>query len=158
MKFIKYWLIILVVLLLGGFFLSSKINLTKSHETNGTYDKKITVSGKNLMVEIAKTSQAREQGLSDREKMCSNCGMVFIFDQPDIYTFWMRRMYFDLDMLWLNRDKVVDITYSAKAPLKEEFETPKELYQSKVPADKVIEVNSGWAKKNGIKIGDKLQL
>lgn len=108
------------------------------------------------MVEVAKTPQAREQGLSDRRELCSNCGMLFIFDQPDTYAFWMRKMYFDLDMLWLNEDKVVDITYEAKKPSQEEFDAPKEIYQTRVQADKVIEVNAGWVKRNKVKVGDQL--
>lgn len=117
---------------------------------------KILVGEKMVSVEIAKTPQEREQGLSDRETLCSNCGMLFIFDQPDIYPFWMRRMNFDIDILWIAGDRVVDITLSAKKPSVEDFESPKEFYSSKMPIDKVLEVNAGWVEKNGIKVGDKV--
>lgn len=109
-----------------------------------------------MIVEIANTSKEIEQGLSDKEKMCSDCGMLFVFDQKGIYPFWMRRMHFDIDILWLAENKVVDITYGAKKPSKEDFERPKEVFQSTVPVDKALEVNAGWVEKNGIKIGDKL--
>ncbi len=66
-------------------------------------------------------------------------------------------MHFNLDMLWLAENKVVDITYNAKKPSEAEFDNPKARYFSKVPVDKVIEVNAGWVKENGIKLGDEVK-
>jgi len=138
----------------GVFFLR-----TKTHETVKAYASKISVGGKTLGVEIAKTPAEREKGLSGRESLCPDCGMLFEFDQEGIYYFWMPKMYFDIDILWIADNKVVDITYDAKKPaVGEDFNNPKERYFSKVPVDKVLEVNAGWAKENGIKIGDLLKI
>lgn len=119
-----------------------------------TKTKKVLVAGRPLIVEVADTPQKREQGLSGREKMCSDCGMLFVFDQPGIYPFWMKEMYFDIDILWIIDDKVADITFGAKVPPKEEFSAPKIIYQSKSPINSVLEVNAGWVEKNGIEVGD----
>ncbi len=144
----------MVVFLIFGvaiFFFPSVFKRTFNIEN---YSKTIVVGGKNVRTEIADTPAKIEQGLSDKEKMCSDCGMLFVFDQKGVYPFWMRRMHFDIDILWLAGDRIVDITFSAKAPQKEEFDRPKTVYQSKVPVDKVLEVNAGWVEKNGIKVGD----
>ena len=119
--------------------------------------KTITISQKTFKVEIADTVTSREQGLSDRENLCSECGLLFIYDNPGIYSFWMKRMHFDIDILRLAGDEVVDITFGAKKPSKDEFESPKTTYQSQVPVDKVLEVNAGWVEKNGIKVGDRVK-
>lgn len=116
---------------------------------------KMLVGGELLKVEIMRTEKERTQGLSERKFLCSDCGMLFIFDRSGIYPFWMRRMYFDIDILWIARDEVVDITYGARKPQLEDFDSPKEVYQSKAPVDKVLEVNAGWVKKKGIEIGDR---
>jgi len=124
-----------------------------------------------LKVEIADTPEKRNHGLSDRKSLCDDCGLLFIFDAPGVYPFWMRRMYFDIDILWIRDREVADITYDAKAPpkfsltlpmckaergcLNEEWESPKTFYQSKVLIDMVLEVNSGWVKEKGIKVGNK---
>ena len=121
-------------------------------------DRKIFIAGKKLSVELATTQVQREKGLSGRESLCRGCGLLFVFDQPGIYSFWMRRMYFDIDILWIIDDRVVDITFAAKAPPKEEFVAPKTVYQSKFPVNKVLEVNAGWVEKNGIKTGDVVRL
>lgn len=114
----------------------------------------ITVGGAKLKIETARTEAERIEGLSDRENMCSDCGLLFIFDKKGDYGIWMRRMHFDIDILWLAGDKVVDITYDAKKPSAEEFESPKIIYHSEVSVDKVLEVNAGWVEKNKIKTGD----
>ncbi len=114
----------------------------------------MTIGDAKLRIEIAKTEAERTQGLSDRDNMCSDCGLLFVFDKTGDYGIWMRRMHFDIDILWLADKKIVDITYGAKKPSAEEFESPRIIYKSKVPVDRVLEVNAGWAKKNKIKIGD----
>lgn len=128
----------------------------EADETDKIYNSKLTIGVKTLKVEIAKTPHAREQGLSGRKEMCPDCGLLFIFDKTDIYPYWMRRMHFDIDIIWIAEEEVVDITYGAKAPAREDFEAPRERYSSRVPIDKVLEVNAGWVEKNGIKIGDAL--
>lgn len=149
MRFFRF-IFLIVLVFLGVVFL---FTLKKDSRTQ-----KIFLAGKPLRVEIRKTSAGREKGLSDREILCSDCGMLFIFDQTGIYTFWMKRMRFDIDILWIAGDRVVDITYGAKAPSGEDFEAPKERYSSKAPINKVLEVNAGWVKKNGIVVGDRMSV
>jgi len=146
----SYYFIVIVSLLL--------VLLSFLKPRSGSYQSKVTVGSKQLLVDIAKSPGEREQGLSDRKNLCLDCGMLFVFDQPGIYPFWMRRMYFDIDILWIIDDRVVDITFAAKAPPKEEFVAPKTVYQSKFPVNKVLEVNAGWVEKNGIKTGDVVRL
>ena len=151
----SYYFIVIVslLILLIGFRLHGLLS-DRAVERVGSYGTKLMLGSKVLMVEVAETPKEREQGLSDRKNLCLDCGMLFIFDQPGIYPFWMRRMYFDIDILWIIDDRVVDITFAAKAPPKEEFVAPKTVYQSKFPVNKVLEVNAGWVEKNGIKTGD----
>jgi len=67
-------------------------------------------------------------------------------------------MYFDIDIVWIDEGRVVDITYGAKRPSVAEFNAPKEIYQPQMPVDRVLEVNAGWAKEKGIKVGDLMVL
>lgn len=155
----KFLAVVFLIVLIAVFAFSRKNSVVKTFVdiNNGVYDTKIAIAGKALSVQIAKTEKEREQGLSDREKMCSDCGMLFIFDSPSIYYFWMLRMHYDIDILWLDGNKVVDIVYDAKKPSVADFDSPKVRYFSRVPIDKALEVNAGWVKEKGIKIGDLLQ-
>jgi len=116
----------------------------------------VTLAGKKLQIEIAKTAAEREKGLSDRRFLCPDCGMLFLFETPGYYGFWMKRMYFDIDIIWIRGDKVVDITRQARKPEATEFEAPKTIYSPREAVDKVLEVNAGWCEKNSVKIGDKI--
>jgi uncharacterized membrane protein (UPF0127 family) len=69
----------------------------------------------------------------------------------------MKRMRFDIDILWVRNGEVVNITYGAQKPPKEEFETPKTFYQSRIPIDSALEVNAGWVNENRVKIGDRVE-
>ncbi|MCX6784832.1 MAG: DUF192 domain-containing protein, partial [Candidatus Komeilibacteria bacterium] len=55
---------------------------------NSLPTKKIVMNGQSVLVEVAQTPEARNQGLSGRSSLCSNCGMLFTFGQLDQYTFW----------------------------------------------------------------------
>lgn len=152
----SYYFIIIVslLILLIGFRLLSD----RAVERVESYGTKLILGSKVLMVEMSETPKEREQGLSDRKNLCLDCGMFFVFDQEGFYPFWMRRMYFDIDILWIADDRVVDITFAATRPSKEEFDSPKIVYMSKLPVDKVLEVNAGWVEKNGIKVGDEVEM
>lgn len=105
-----------------------------------------------LWIELADTPAKRAQGLSDRLSLASDHGMLFIFPRAERYTFWMPRMHFDLDIIWLNGDEVVDI---ARLSAPKSGEEPVR-YTSKHTANRVLEINAGQAKKYNIIIGDKL--
>jgi len=120
------------------------------------WEKSIKIGESKINIETVDTPEGIEQGLSGRQDLCSDCGMLFVFKKPDIQKFWMRRMYFDIDIIWINNNRVVDITYNVQKPDEIEFEYPTQIYQSSVPCDKVLEVNAGWAEGNAISVGDKV--
>lgn len=107
------------------------------------------INGVEVVVEVMDTNEKRQQGLSGRETLGENEGMLFVFEQPGIYPFWMKGMNFPLDFVWINEDKVVD--------LREKVAITEMNIKPGQPANKVLEVNSGWVKKHKIKIGDEVK-
>lgn len=148
--------ILIALLFLAGFaFVLSRFLL---HKNSSKLTHKVILGNSSVVVEIADTPQKTQQGLSNRETLCSNCGMLFVFDKKEVHSFWMRRMHFNIDMIWVADDRVVDISYNAKVPPPEESEAPRTTYQSKVPCNMVLEVNAGWAEENKIEIGASIKL
>ena len=99
-------------------------------------------------IQIADNEYDRELGLMFRKHMQENRGMLFIFPQEGIQSFWMHNTYIPLDMIFVNaQDKIVTIQNADKT-------LSDQTYSSIKPAQFVIEVNLGFAKKYGLKVGD----
>jgi len=106
-----------------------------------------------LNVEVADNDEKRTTGLMFREKLDENSGMLFIFDGESIRNFWMKNTLMPLDMIFLDSNKkIVDIITNA-IPCKAD---PCNFYSSESPSKYVVEVNSGYVKKNNISIGQKV--
>lgn len=102
-----------------------------------------------LSVEIANEPAEHVQGLSGRSSLADNQGMLFVFSEPIITSFWMKDMRISLDMIWIDIDgKIVGI---------EKYVTPEtypKTFNPPSPIKYVLEVNAGWSDKNKIKTGD----
>lgn len=155
------WVVpIIVVLFLLGMVFSAIPSLKKEPRTGPQFRKEGTLwfiqmpSGKNVAqidIEIADDDMTRSQGLMWRRTMGENQGMLFIMDKQEAQSFWMRNTYISLDIIFVNAQKeIVKIRTNTK---------PQSLDQvtSELPALYVIEVNTGFCKKYGIKEGDKIQ-
>lgn len=107
----------------------------------------ITIDGIELNVELAETSEEKARGLSERDGLAEDQGMLFIYDSPAFYSFWMKDMNFPIDIIWINEDfQVVDITKNFKT------ESFPQKVEPQDPAQYVIEVNAGWAESRRIHI------
>lgn len=120
--------------------------LSQSKMPDSTHLKLLTIGHARVWVEIADTPAAITQGLSGREKLPDDQGMLFMFERPGIYSFWMKDMHFPIDIVWIDADwRVVDISSQVDPATFPERFAPKESVQY------VLEVNAGKAKEWGIK-------
>lgn len=127
-----------------------------TNNPNYSQDKsKLFIQSKNstilVYVEIVNDPRERSQGLMFRENLEWNKGMLFVFDEEKILSFWMKNTLIPLDMLFIDEKlRIIDIKENV-SPCKE---NPCPSYPSKQPAKYVLEVNAGFALKNNIKIED----
>jgi len=127
-----------------NFFPNSPMNLTSQGTAN--------IKGHSIKIIVAKTSKEQRVGLSDRNSLPQDTGMLFTFNRPDYYLFWMRHMKFPLDIIYINNNKVVTLFENVKNP-PYAMENPP-ILRPNMPADKVLELNTGTAKKYNLKVGD----
>ncbi|HYE22479.1 MAG TPA: DUF192 domain-containing protein [Verrucomicrobiae bacterium] len=118
-------------------------------------DGKIILANREIKIEVAKTPLEKSRGLSGRNEISEEEGMLFIFEQPSKPSFWMKDMLFDIDIVWINGDTVVDIAKNATFE-PNVADANLKLYSPREDADKVLELKSGWVDKFGLKVGDKL--
>lgn len=100
----------------------------------------LSIAGTTLTIEIADDALERAQGLSGRDALQPNTGMLFLFEDALIPSFWMKDMNFALDFLWIRDGIVVDVTENVPAPTGDDLPT----YSPNQPVDTVLEVNAGW--------------
>ena len=105
-----------------------------------------------IPVELADTLEKHIQGLSDKEELID--GMLFLFDERQIRSFWMKNMHFPIDIIWISHRRVVNISKN----LQPEGENPKKTYSSIYPVYYVLEVNAGFCEQNNISIGDRVKI
>lgn len=114
-----------------------------------------TVNGQKFQVLVADDPDERQIGLSEKKSLPQNQGMIFLMDKADYYSFWMKNMDFPIDIIFISGDRIVTI-YSDQQPAKDNENPP--TITSKEPADKVLEINAGLAKKHNLKEGDSIKL
>ena len=106
-------------------------------------------------VEIAATAAERQQGLSGREELSPGDGMLFVYAEPSVLTFWMKDMLLPLDFVWIGADcTVVDITHDVPNPPAGAASAALPRYTSAGPASYNLEIGAGEAKRLGLSNGD----
>ena len=106
-----------------------------------------------ITVEVADTAESRRIGLSNRESLYSNAGMLFVFDETlSTNCFWMKDTLIPLDMVWLDDEKrVVTITENVTP------ETYPDSFCPDEPAKYGLEINAFRADELRIEDGVELR-
>lgn len=130
-------------------------NVTSSHAAQvfAEYPQKsVKLGNDTYTLYISDTIPRRTQGLSDIIAMDKLEGMAFVFDEPSHYGFWMNRMNFSLDFVYVREGKIVEIIKDVSPDTFPNTITPKE------PADIILELNSGQIDASDIQVGDIFKL
>jgi uncharacterized protein len=95
-------------------------------------------------VEVAATPAARTRGLMWRKELPAGKGMLFLFPEEELQSFWMRNTLIPLDMLFIDSKlQLVGIIEQA---------VPRTLAPRSVgkPSQFVLEVPAGWCQSVGV--------
>ncbi len=103
-----------------------------------------------LRIEIVEKQKDIQYGMMFRSSMEQHTGMLFLMKQERPQSFYMKNTLISLDIIYINSNRnIVSIVENAE-PLSE-----KSLPSGK-PAIYILEVPGGYAKQQGIKVGDKI--
>lgn len=115
------------------------------------------IGGATIQVQVADTVKTRMQGLSGREELKADEGMLFVFPYSGRHGFWMKDMNFDLDIIWIKENIIIGISENVKKPETKNISSLETIYPPE-NIDSVLEVNSGFSKANNLKVGDSTSL
>ncbi|MEE9361524.1 MAG: DUF192 domain-containing protein [Cellulophaga sp.] len=158
MKISKYYFIVNICFLF--LMVSCKEEGNKKIETATiTFQKEGTLSIRNVKtdsasikidIEIAESPYEIQTGLMYRDTMEEKEGMLFIFQEMSMHSFYMKNTKIALDLIFIDDQlKIASIHKNAK-PM-DESPLP-----SKVPVQYVLEINAGLADKWSLEIGDSI--
>ena len=99
-------------------------------------------------VEVTETEAERSKGLMFRQDLAPDQGMLFLYDEPNRLTMWMKNTYISLDMIFIGTDWRVNRIAERTEPFS------LDQIPSNGPALGVLEVAAGTAKRIGLKVGD----
>ena len=118
-----------------------------AHAQNARFGQaELTAGMHRIVAEVAADDAARQQGLMFREKMATNAGMVFVFDQVAKQCMWMKNTLVPLSVAFIDEQgRIVNI----------EDMQPQSLdnHCSSKPVKYALEMNLGWFKQRHIKPG-----
>jgi uncharacterized membrane protein (UPF0127 family) len=109
----------------------------------------VIINNKTYTVDVAKTEPEKNKGLSGRKYLAPNSGMLFVFEKPGVYPFWMKDTLIPLDIIYINNNKVVEIT-----TLQPQSSGNIPRYTPQNKADYVLELNAN----SGVKVGDNVNI
>ena len=117
-----------------------------------------TLSSHNLKIMIARTEFEKAKGLMFYTEIASDTGMLFVYNQPQKLSFWMRNTIIPLDLVYLSEDLVVTEFIKNMEPGYGKRVDTLPHYDSENLVQYALELKAGYIEKLGIKIGDRLEI
>ena len=128
--------------------------VTASAEPTRALPEAVVPDGRRLTLELALTRDEISQGLMFRNSLPSDRGMLFLFAEERIPSFWMKNTLVPLDLVFLSPEGIIiDVIHNARPCTKD----PCPQYVPKAAALAVLEVAAGTAKSYGLDEGVQME-
>ncbi len=114
----------------------------------------VTIRGQRVAVEIAAERPGQARGLGGRDALAWNHGMLFLYETPGFYAFWMKDMRFDIDIVWILDGRITEIL----ARVAHSLDGPGPTYRPRQLTDQVLEVPAGYTEARGWRVGDRVRI
>lgn len=109
-----------------------------------------------IKVEVVNSEQGRARGMMFRRDFGDAQGMLFVFPDEEVRSFWMKNTYIPLSIGFFDKDfRLFDI--QDMEPMRSDMQTDFARYTSVKPAQFALEVPRGWFAIHRIKLGDQLK-
>lgn len=116
---------------------------------------KVRIGSKTITVEVAKSTEQHQRGLMFRSSLPENSGMLFIFDNEQTLSFWMKNTFIDLSIAYIDKNKkIIDIQEMKATNQMMVGDLPN--YPSTKPALYALEMNKSWFSRNKVRVGHSL--
>jgi len=111
---------------------------------------KMEIDGHKLKAEVVSTMEQRTRGLMYRRELDRNAGMLFVYEEKEQLSFWMKNTFIPLSIAFIADDgrieHITDMAPQTLAP-----------HSSLKPVRYALEMNRGWFEGNNIKVGARAE-
>jgi len=114
--------------------------------------KELTLGEHKILIREVFSDEDKAKGLSGVPNIKSNEGMLFVFDEPDYHSFWMKDMLFPIDIIWFDENKKVVHIEKNVSP-----DTYPRGFTPGFPAQYVLETNAGISEEYNVNLGDRAE-
>lgn len=116
----------------------------------------VTIRGTRVAVEIARTPEQQQLGLGRRDRLDWDTGMLFLYDEPGFYAFWMKEMRFDIDIVWIRGERIIGVSHRVPHPGADAPGGNGPTLRPPELVDRVLEVPAGYAEAHRWGRGDRV--
>jgi len=110
----------------------------------------IHLDGARVEAEVAANPAERRQGLSGRDRLAPDSGMLFVWPGEGRRVFWMKDTTIPLAIAFMDRHGRI-LNIAAMEPGRRD-----RFYPSRGHARFALEVNQGWFRAHGVEPGDRV--
>lgn len=125
----------------------------------------VTIKDQTFSLEVAAEEEVRNRGLGGRESIPEHGGMIFVFPEPQILSFYMKDCLTDIDIIFVDsRGRITALHSMPKQPPRGANETENDYllrlptYSSGTRAVAAIELRAGWINKLDLHVQDQIAL
>ena len=129
-----------------------EVSQSSQNQPEETGFETIYVGKTKVLVERADSPEKVVRGLSGRESLLPNHGMLFFLEEPSRAGFWMKEMKFSIDIIWMSAEKKIIHIEQSLSP-----ETYPQVFSPDQDALYVLEVPAGFSNDHILGIGDSVQ-
>lgn len=132
-------------------------------QDRGTYAAKI--AGQPFALTVSASDATRERGFGGATAIPDQGGMIFVFPDAQMRSFWMKDCLIDMDIVYCDPLGYITAIYTMtkeppQSPTEDRvlYERRLRKYSSLAPAQYVIELRAGRAKELGLQPSQKIEL
>jgi len=149
----KHTTLFLFLIIAIGLILVISFNANKAFITQKDILKPraIVIEGQTINIEVVDRGDSRLKGLSGREILEDDTGMLFVFDESAQHGIWMKDMRFAIDIVWISQNFQVVAIAERISP-----DTYPQVFTPEIPARYVLELSSGKVDSIDFSVGDTI--
>lgn len=147
-----------LVIIMAVITVNIVLTVTKQPDLTDGRQVKVRVDQSQVTAKVAADQASQAKGLMGAPALPETQGMLFVYQQRVVPSFWMKGVTFPIDIVWVTNDTVTEVTPNVPPAAAGTADEALPHYSPSGPVTRVLEVTAGWAAKHSIQPGDPVRI